>query len=64
LEISESAQYETVKEKFVNEESYLNLKLDEDRERCFNEYISSLQETCLHHIKKKKEKKEEKKGKK
>ena len=57
LEISESAQYETVKEKFVNEESYLNLKSDEDRERCFNEYISSLQETCLHHIKKKKEKK-------
>ncbi len=57
LEISESAQYEAVKEKFLNEESYLSLKTDQDRERCFNEYISSLQETCLHHIKKKKEKK-------
>ncbi len=55
--VDASATYETVKEKLIGEEAFENIESEQDRERLFNEHISSLQETCLHHIKKKKEKK-------
>lgn len=42
---------------------YFNLSIqnDEDRERIFNDLIGQMQETCLHHIKKKKEKRKKSK---
>lgn len=56
LEIDETTKFDEVKEKICNEEAYLNISNDEERERIFNDLISQMQETCLHHIKKKKEK--------
>lgn len=56
-DINETDKFEIVKEKFSNEEVYLSIQSDQERERLFNDYITSLQESCLHHIKKRKEKK-------
>lgn len=57
FEINENSKYEQVREKICTDEAYVNINNDKECERIFNEYISQLQETCLHHIKKKKEKK-------
>jgi len=57
LEVTESTKYDEIKDKVANEDAYLSIYNDEDRERIFGDYINQMQETCLHHIKKKKEKK-------
>lgn len=61
LEINESVKYEDIKEKIVNEEAYLNVNDDKECERLFNEFLSQMQESCLHHVKKKKEKRKKNK---
>ena len=61
FEINEETKYEEIKEKLINEEAYQSIGTDQDRERIFTEYISQIQETCLHHIKKIKKEKRKKK---
>ena len=61
LECTETTKYEEIKEKLENDESYGELKTDENRERVFNEYMHQLQESCLHHVKRKKDKKKKSK---
>ena len=61
LEINETTNYEDIKDKIANEDAYLSIYSDTERERVFNEYINQMQETCLHHIKKKKEKRKKSK---
>lgn len=56
LEIDDSTKYEEVKEKICNEEAFLSISSEQDRERLFVEFVGQMQEACLHHIKKKKEK--------
>lgn len=58
-EVNETTKFESIKEKICTEEAYTNLNGDQECERVFNEFIAQMQETCLHHIKKKREKKEE-----
>lgn len=60
LEVNETAKYEDIKEKIMNEEAYQNIATDQDREKIFSEYLSQMQETCLHHIKKVKKEKRKK----
>ena len=57
LECTEATKFEEIKDKLATNEAYLAISTDEERQRIFAEYLSQLQETCLHHIKKKKEKK-------
>ena len=56
-EISENMPFESVREKLAAEEAYTVIGDEKVCERIFTEFISQLQETCLHHVKKKKEKK-------
>ncbi len=62
LECNENSKFEDIKEKIQNEESYELLQSDSERERLFNEYIKQLQETCLHHVKRKKKDKKKKRS--
>jgi len=62
IECNENTKYEEIKEKIENEESYVLLQNDSERERLFNEFIKQLQETCLHHIKRKKKEKKKKRS--
>lgn len=61
LEISETTKYEDIKDKISNEDAYLSIYSDSEREKIFADYINQMQETCLHHIKKKKEKRKKSK---
>lgn len=61
FDLSESSKYEEVRDKIANEEAYQTISSDQERERLFAEYISLMQETCLHHIKKVKKDKGKKK---
>lgn len=54
---NENSKYGDFKEKLQKEEAYLFLESDSERIRLFDEYVSQIQETCLHHIKRKKKKK-------
>lgn len=56
FELNEMTRYEEIKEKICKEDAYFSINNDEERERIFTDFISQMQETCLHHIKKKKEK--------
>ncbi len=56
LNLEENTKYEDIKDKISNEDAYLSIYSDKDRERLFDELMGQMQETCLHHIKKKKEK--------
>ena len=61
LEITEASMYDDIKEKISNEDAFLSIYSDKERERIFGDYINQMQETCLHHIKKKKEKRKKSK---
>lgn len=61
FEINEETKYEEIKDKLTGEEVYQSIGTDQDRERLFAEYLSQMQETCLHHIKKIKKEKRKKK---
>lgn len=60
-EVTEDIKYEDIKEKISNEDAFLSIYSEEERERIFTEFISQMQETCLHHVKKKKEKRKKSK---
>ncbi len=60
LDCDENSKYADFKEKFEKDEAFKLLGSEADAERVFNEYINELQETCLHHVKRKKEKKRKK----
>lgn len=59
-EVNENSKFDVVKAKIVSEEAYVSINNEKECERIFNEYLTQLQETCLHHVKKKKEKKRSK----
>ena len=60
-DVNENTKYDEIKEKIHNEEIFLSITDDKERERIFGDYIVQLQETCLHHVKKKKEKRKKNK---
>ncbi len=62
LDCDQNSKYADFKEKLEKDEAFKVLKSEMDAERVFNEYINELQETCLHHIKRKKEKKRKKRS--
>lgn len=62
-EINETSRFEDIKTKLADDEAYSSVGDEKECERLFNEYVSHLQEACLHHVKKKKDKKKSKSGK-
>ncbi len=56
-EVNEHTKFEAIKDKIAAEEVYTSVGDEKECERIFNDFISQMQETCLHHVKKKKEKK-------
>jgi pre-mRNA-processing factor 40 len=56
-DVTDTTKYEDIKEKISNEESFKVFNDEKQCEELFNQFIHSLQETCLHHVKKKKDKK-------
>lgn len=56
-DVNESTKFDEIKDKIAKEEAYTNVGEVKECERIFNDFISQLNETCLHHVKKKKDKK-------
>ena len=62
-DVNESDKYERVRERIAHEDAFLAVDDEHERERLFDEYAQTLQEACLHHVKKKKTDKEKDKDK-
>jgi pre-mRNA-processing factor 40 len=56
-DVDENTKFASIKEKIAAEEAYTSVGDEKECERMFDDFISQMQETCLHHVKKKKEKK-------
>lgn len=61
FEVTEATKYDEIKDKISNEDAFLSIYSEEERERIFTDFINQMQETCLHHVKKKKEKRKKSK---
>lgn len=58
-EVNEATKFEDIRTRISSEEAYVNINDDKECERMFNDYLTHLQEACLHHVKKKKDKERE-----
>jgi pre-mRNA-processing factor 40 len=56
-DVTDTTRFEDVRDKIAHEEVYTSIGDEKECERIFNDFLAQLQETCLHHVKKKKEKK-------
>jgi pre-mRNA-processing factor 40 len=61
IDINQDTKYEDILNRIETEEAFTKIPTDNDRQRIFLEYKNQLQETCLHHIKRKKEKRKKSK---